>query len=130
MAFSKAAHHAGNHYFANGDFLYQILSRRIIDRQWFPSVYRPGFDTIRPESNAFLEQFIPFEYSSQSYVGDTDQRSEQVEGLEIPAYVAAFDGALHQRIDRFITLIMTTINDLATAVAGSTACSIWVPATV
>ena len=73
MAFSKAAHHAGNHYFANGDFLYQILSRRIIDRQWFPSVYRPGFDTIRPESNAFLEQFIPFEYSSQSYVGDTDQ---------------------------------------------------------
>ncbi len=32
-------------------------------------------------------------------MGDTDQRPKQVEGFEIPADVAAYDRALHQRID-------------------------------
>jgi hypothetical protein len=42
------------------------LNRKIIDKNWFPSVYRPGFHTIRPDSNWFLEQFIPFDYSNQN----------------------------------------------------------------
>lgn len=48
------------------DVLNQILCRKIIDRQWFPSVYRPGFHTERPDSHWFLEQWIPFDYGNQS----------------------------------------------------------------
>ena len=60
------ANTTGNHYFSNSNNLYQILCRRIIDRSWFPSVYRPGFHIENPDSNWFLEQFIPFDYSNQS----------------------------------------------------------------
>ena len=60
------ANTTGNHYFSNSNNLYQILCRRIIDRNWFPSVYRPGFHIENPDSNWFLEQFIPFDYSNQA----------------------------------------------------------------
>lgn len=73
MPFSRQAHHCGNHYFANGSTLFEILSRRVIDRGWFPAVFRPGFDLTRPDSHWFLEQFIPFEYSNQSYDSDSEQ---------------------------------------------------------
>lgn len=49
-----------------GENLNQILAHKIIDRVWFPSVYRPGFHTERPDSNWFLEQWIPFDYGSQA----------------------------------------------------------------
>ena len=45
--------------------IFEILARKIIDRDWFPSCYRPGFHTTRPDSNWFLEQYIPFEYANQ-----------------------------------------------------------------
>jgi hypothetical protein len=48
--------------------LHQILSRRIIDHHWFPAAHRPGFHVIRPDSHWFLEQYIPFDYSSQAMV--------------------------------------------------------------
>lgn len=54
--------------------LNDILTRKVIDREWFPSVYRPGFHTERPDSNWFLEQWIPFDYGNQSVENkDTDQ---------------------------------------------------------
>ncbi len=40
-------------------------SRKILDLKWFPSVFRPGFHSIRPDSHWFLEQFIPFDISNQ-----------------------------------------------------------------
>lgn len=46
--------------------LNDILTRRIIDRHWFPAAYRPGFHTERPDSNWFLEQWIPFDYANQA----------------------------------------------------------------
>lgn len=49
-----------------GDNLNQILTRKIIDRGWFPAAFRPGFHTERPDSNWFLEQWIPFDYGNQS----------------------------------------------------------------
>lgn len=49
-----------------GENLNQILCRRIIDRKWFPSAFRPGFHTERPDSNWFLEQWIPYDYGNQS----------------------------------------------------------------
>ena len=47
--------------------LYNILSRRIIDDAWFPSVNRPGFHAERHDAHMFLEQWIPFDYANQAY---------------------------------------------------------------
>lgn len=49
-----------------GENLNQILTRKIIDRAWFPSAFRPGFHTERPDSHWFLEQWIPFDYGNQA----------------------------------------------------------------
>lgn len=54
--------------------IWEILSKKIIQRNWFPSAYRPGFHTVRPDSHWFLEQWIPFDYGNQStLVDDVDQ---------------------------------------------------------
>lgn len=51
-----------------------VLTHKVIDRSWFPSAYRPGFHTERPDANWFLEQWMPFDYGNQSVKGvDTDQ---------------------------------------------------------
>ncbi len=60
------AHRCATSY-VNSPHLYQILCRRIIERQYFPAAYRPGLHTIRPDSNWFLEQWIPFDFSNWSY---------------------------------------------------------------
>ena len=38
----------------------------MIDRNWFPSVNRAGFQTERPDSHWILEQWIPFDISNMS----------------------------------------------------------------
>ena len=67
-SFRPEAHRCATHWWASSDSLYQILSRRVIDRQWFPAANRPGFHVIRPDSHWFLEQFVPFDFSSQATV--------------------------------------------------------------
>lgn len=52
--------------FVNSPELYQILCRRIIERRWFPTVFRAGFQTERPDSHLFLEQWIPFDISNMA----------------------------------------------------------------
>lgn len=52
--------------YLNSPTLYEILCRRLIDRQWFPSVNRAGFHVERPDSHWFLEQWIPFDISNIS----------------------------------------------------------------
>lgn len=71
VSFSGNYHDSGTAYWGSGN-LNQILCHKIIDRQWFPVVFRPGFHTERPDSNWFLEQWIPFDYSNQrvEYEGD------------------------------------------------------------
>jgi len=63
-AFTKYANRCATHWWANSNTLYQVLARRIIDRNWFPAVNRPGFQVNRPDSHWFLEQFIPFDMAS------------------------------------------------------------------
>jgi hypothetical protein len=63
---TKHAHLCATRWLGPTDKLFQILSRRIIDRNWFPSVNRPGFQVTRPDSHWFLEQFIPFDYANLS----------------------------------------------------------------
>lgn len=53
-------------YANNYSQLNYILCRRIIEDNWFPTVNRPGFNAERPDSHAFLEQWIPFDYANQS----------------------------------------------------------------
>ncbi len=62
----KYAHLCATRWLGPTDKLFQVLSRRIIDRKWFPSVNRPGFQVTRPDSHWFLEQYIPFDYASLS----------------------------------------------------------------
>jgi hypothetical protein len=70
--FRHEAHRCATHWWSTSDSLFQILSRRVIDRRWFPAVHRPGFHVIRPDSHWFLEQFIPFDYASQAMAPTAD----------------------------------------------------------
>lgn len=63
------AHRCASLIFRN-DNIYQILNRKIIDRNWFPTSYRAGFHTERPDMHWFLEQWIPFDLSNISQAGD------------------------------------------------------------
>jgi hypothetical protein len=72
----KHAHLCATRWLGPTDKLFQILSRRIIDRSWFPSTNRPGFQVTRPDSHWFLEQFIPFDYASLS-IEESDDFKEQ-----------------------------------------------------
>lgn len=75
VPFSGQGDHSATHYFAHVPMVFQILARRIIDRQWFPCVNRPGFHTTRPDSHWLMEQFFPFEYANQS--NDEDYASQK-----------------------------------------------------
>lgn len=79
-SFRKEAHLCATHWWANSDSLGQILSRRVIDRNWFPAANRPGYHVIRPDSHWFLEQFVPFDFSNQAATEDASDRSQL--GLE------------------------------------------------
>lgn len=59
-------YHANGIAYLNSSNIWEVLARKVIDRQWFPSVFRPGFHVERPDSHWFLEQWIPFDYANQS----------------------------------------------------------------
>ncbi len=63
LSLTNDANRAGSTYL-NSSHIYDILSRGIIDKLWFPTVFRAGHNTIRPDSHWFLEQWIPFDYSN------------------------------------------------------------------
>lgn len=74
--FRHDAHCCATHWWANGDNLQQILCRRVIDRMWFPVAHRAGFHVTRPDSHWFLEQFIPFDFSSQSFTPTDEDKAQ------------------------------------------------------
>lgn len=67
LSFSRNPLQCATSYENSYDVMLQILSRRIIDEGWFPVAYRPGFNSERPDSHMFLEQWIPFDYANQYY---------------------------------------------------------------
>ena len=71
MSTYNEAHRCATSY-ANSPELYQILCRKIIDRNYFPSVFRAGFQAERPDSNLFLEQWIPFDITNMSSSNNKD----------------------------------------------------------
>lgn len=72
LPFNRMAHACATR-FLHADHLVEILARRLIDRAWFPAVFRPGFHAERPDGHAFLEQWLPFDFGNQASAGDTDQ---------------------------------------------------------
>ena len=65
MSAYRDAHRCATSY-VNSPHLYEVLCRRVIERQWFPTVFRAGFQTERPDSHLFLEQWIPFDLSNMA----------------------------------------------------------------
>ena len=47
--------------------IHQILSHRILEFEYFPTCYRPGFHAEGQDTNLFLEQWIPFDFANQRY---------------------------------------------------------------
>ena len=70
VPFEKRANQCATSYDNSYPILHQILCRRLVERGWFPRVNRPGMHTIRPDSNWFLEQWIPFDAGNQSIEND------------------------------------------------------------
>ena len=62
-------HRAGSTYL-NSNHLFEILCRLLIERNYFPSVFRAGHITERADLNFFLEQWIPFDLSNGSNLND------------------------------------------------------------
>ncbi len=80
MPFSRQANHNASHWFANDLSLFELLARRIIERNWFPCVNRPGFHLERADSHWFLEQFIPFDYANQALAKVTVPQPDMAHG--------------------------------------------------
>lgn len=65
------AHRCATSYFRTPE-IFEILSRKIIERNWFPSAFRAGFQAERPDCNFFLEQWIPFDISNMAMEDNTE----------------------------------------------------------
>jgi len=63
----------GKDWSANQEY-YNILNRLIIDRGYFPAVFRAGGTIETNESSAWLERWIPFDYSNRAGDLDWDKR--------------------------------------------------------
>jgi hypothetical protein len=61
----RDAHHCATHYFRSPE-IFEILARKVIERRWFPSAFRAGFQAERPDSHWFLEQWIPFDITNMA----------------------------------------------------------------
>lgn len=59
------AHRCATSYI-NSPHIIQSLAHRLIDCGEFPSCFRPGYHTERPDSHWLLEQYIPFDFGNQA----------------------------------------------------------------
>ncbi len=73
LSLTRKSTHAASSYVNSYPILHEIVTRRIIEDNWFPVVNRPGFHTERPDSHLFLEQWIPFDYANQYTKQDENQ---------------------------------------------------------
>lgn len=73
LSFFREAHIPATSYDNSYYELHQIMCRRLIEKNWFPRINRAGFHTVRPDSNFFLEQWIPFDASNQSMAEENEE---------------------------------------------------------
>lgn len=75
--FKSEAHKSGNHWWANSRALYKILTRRIIERGWFPAANREHI--LRSEGHDFLERYIPFDFANRATdIGPEDRHDTNI----------------------------------------------------
>lgn len=74
LSFSRNPLQCASSYVNSYDVLMQILARRLVDEGWCPVANRPGFHTERPDSHAFLEQWIPYDYANLYDTQEDGQR--------------------------------------------------------
>ncbi len=77
MSFYHQAHKCGTS-FVNSPQLHEVLCRKIIEKQWFPKVFRAGFHVERPDINLFLEQWIPFDISNISIKNSSNKEQSDL----------------------------------------------------
>lgn len=65
MSTYKEAHRCATSY-TNSPHLHETLCRRVLQREFFPAAFRAGFQTLRPDSHWFLEQWIPFDCTNMA----------------------------------------------------------------
>lgn len=80
MPFNRHAHYCASNFLTFDPVIVKVLARRILDRGHFPACYRPGCQTVRPDLHWFLDQHIPFDYSSLAYAESGD--STQIDCLD------------------------------------------------
>ncbi len=80
IPFNKAAHTSAISYMNSAHELQQVMCRRLIDSNWFPVVNRAGFHTVRPDSNWWLEQWLPFDASNQAMNNDNTGFNDNING--------------------------------------------------
>jgi len=73
VPFFREAHIPATSYDNSFYELHQVMCRRLIEKHWFPRINRAGFHTVRPDSNFFLEQWLPFDASNQSMIEENEQ---------------------------------------------------------
>lgn len=78
MSTYSEAHRCATSYI-NSPHLYDTICRKIIERNYFPVVFRAGFQTERPDSNWFLEQWIPFDASNWAYKDEDGTHDKQID---------------------------------------------------
>ncbi len=79
MSTYKEAHICATSYLRSPHLL-ETLARRIIDRGWFPSSFRPGFHAERPDAHWFLEQWLPFDFANQATQADVAAQQDVAGG--------------------------------------------------
>jgi len=78
IAFAKEAHMGATSYANSSNVLHEIITRRVIDNNWFPTANRAGFHTVRQDSSMFMEDWIPFDYSNQAQYNFKDSVQSDV----------------------------------------------------
>jgi hypothetical protein len=79
MSTYREAHVCATSYLRSPHLL-ETLARRVVDRQWFPSCFRPGFHAERPDAHWFLEQWIPFDFANQATASDVTLQHDVAAG--------------------------------------------------
>jgi hypothetical protein len=72
IPFTGQANHCATHYLTD-PAIYEIISRRVLERHWFPCVNRPGLNVERPDSHWFMEQWLPYDMGNNNVDCDSAQ---------------------------------------------------------
>lgn len=62
----RDAHRCATSFLNSAPEFLEVLCRKVIERHWFPKAARAGFQTERPDSHWFLEQWVPYDLTNMA----------------------------------------------------------------